>query len=416
MLFVGGSALCGAAWSAESLIAFRVLQGLGGGMLMPAGMTILTRAAGPQRVGRVMAIIGVPMLLGPILGPILGGWLVDEVSWRWIFFINLPIGAVALVLSLRILAKDEPQPGERFDVLGIALLSPGLALMIYGLAESASSGGFGATAVWAPALIGAALVVGFVFHALRTPHALIDLRLFKNRTFSAASATLVLMIISVFGAMLLLPLYLQAVRGESAFDSGLLLAPQGIGAMIVMPIAGLLADRTGIGRVVIPGLLILLASTVGLTQLVGRHVLLDAERDPVRDGRRHGLLDDAADDRRAADPAPDPDRPREHDAEHHPAGRRVDRHRGHVRDPHGRAARPPRRRRVGDGPRRIGREPAAGGSRHDGKRVHAHLLVGRRPDRARRSLAALLLPFTKPQPVEDDDEAEGQAPAVLMHA
>ena len=122
VLFVGGSALCGAAWSAESLIAFRVLQGLGGGMLMPAGMTILTRAAGPQRVGRVMAIIGVPMLLGPILGPILGGYLVDEVSWRWIFFINLPIGAVALIMSFRILDRDEPQPGERFDVLGLALL------------------------------------------------------------------------------------------------------------------------------------------------------------------------------------------------------------------------------------------------------------------------------------------------------
>ena len=97
-LFLAGSALAGAAWSAESLIAFRVLQGLGGGMLMPAGMTILTRAAGPQRVGRVMAIIGVPMLLGPILGPILGGWLVDDVSWRWIFFINLPIGIAALCL------------------------------------------------------------------------------------------------------------------------------------------------------------------------------------------------------------------------------------------------------------------------------------------------------------------------------
>ena len=95
-LFLAGSALSGAAWSAESLIAFRILQGLGGGMLMPAGMTILTRAAGPQRVGRVMAIIGVPMLLGPILGPILGGWLVDDVSWRWIFFINLPIGIAAL--------------------------------------------------------------------------------------------------------------------------------------------------------------------------------------------------------------------------------------------------------------------------------------------------------------------------------
>ena len=268
-LFLAGSALSGAAWSAESLIVFRVLQGLGGGMLMPAGMTILTRAAGPQRVGRVMAIIGVPMMLGPILGPILGGWLVDDFSWRWIFFINIPIGAAALIASLRILPKDSPSSAERFDVLGLALLSPGLALMIYGLAKSASSGGFGATEVWAPALIGAALIVGFVFHALRTPHALIDLNLFKNRTFAVSAGTLILMIISVFGAMLLLPLYLQAVRGESAFNSGLLLAPQGLGAMIAMPIAGQLTDKTGVGKIVIPGLLVLLASTVGLTQLTG---------------------------------------------------------------------------------------------------------------------------------------------------
>ena len=117
-------------------------------MLMPAGMTILTRAAGPQRVGRVMAIIGVPMMLGPILGPILGGWLVDDFSWRWIFFINLPIGIAALArrrcASCRRTSRSR---AERFDVLGLALLSPGLALMIYGLAKSASSGGFGATEV-----------------------------------------------------------------------------------------------------------------------------------------------------------------------------------------------------------------------------------------------------------------------------
>jgi len=269
LLFVAGSALCGAAWSAESLIFFRVLQGLGGGMLMPAGMTILTRAAGPGRVGRVMAIIGVPMMLGPILGPILGGWLVDDFSWRWIFFINLPIGIVAFALSLRILDKDEPQAAERLDVLGLALLSPGLALAIYGLAESASHGGFRAVGVLAPMLIGFALIIGFVFHALRTPHALIDMRLFKNRTFAVASGTLMLMIISVFGAMLLLPLYLQAVRGESAFDSGLLLAPQGIGAMIAMPIAGQLADKTGIGKLVIPGLFVIGLTFVGLTQLTG---------------------------------------------------------------------------------------------------------------------------------------------------
>jgi EmrB/QacA subfamily drug resistance transporter len=268
-LFIAGSALSGAAWSAGSLIAFRVLQGLGGGMLMPAGMTILTRAAGPQRVGRVMAIIGVPMLMGPILGPILGGWLVDDVSWRWIFFINLPIGAVALLCSLRILPKDTPQPAQRFDALGLFLLSPGLALLIYGLAQSSSSGGFGAAKVIVPALAGVALLVAFIRHALHTADALIDLRLFANRTFAAAAGTLLLMVISVFGAMLLLPLYFQAVRGESALSSGLLLAPQGFGAMLVMPIAGQLTDRTGVGRIVLVGLSLVAVSTLALTQLAG---------------------------------------------------------------------------------------------------------------------------------------------------
>jgi EmrB/QacA subfamily drug resistance transporter len=267
VLFVGGSALCGAAWSAESLIGFRVLQGFGGGMLMPLGMTILTRAAGPQRVGRVMAIIGIPMLLAPIVGPILGGWLVDDVSWRWIFFINVPVGAVALLATLRFLPRDTPQPQHRLDVLGLVLLSPGLAALIYGLAESNSAGGFGSSAVLVPALAGLALLVAFVVHALRAAEPLIDLRLFTDRTFAAASLMLVLFAIAVFGSMLLLPLYLQTVRGESAMDAGLLLAPQGIGAMITMPIAGQLVDRTGVGRIVVVGLLPVLVAMVGLTQV-----------------------------------------------------------------------------------------------------------------------------------------------------
>src|SRR3954469_19592233 len=269
-LFVIGSVLSGLAWSAGSLIAFRVLQGLGGGMLMPAGMTILTRAAGPTRVGRVMAIIGVPMLLGPILGPILGGWLVDDVSWRWIFFINVPIGFAALIMSVRVLPRDKPQPGGHFDLIGLLLLSPSLALMIFGLAKSTSAGGFSAPQVLIPGITGLILFGLFIAHSLlMTRTSLIDLRLFTNRTFSISSITLVLMIISAFGAMLLLPLYLQTVRGESALDSGLLLAPQGIGAMIAMPIAGQLTDKTGVGKIVVPGLLVLLASTVGLTQLTG---------------------------------------------------------------------------------------------------------------------------------------------------
>ena len=236
-------------------------------MLMPLGMTILTQAAGPHRVGRVMAIIGVPMLLGPILGPILGGWLVDDFSWRWIFFINLPIGIAALVLSQRILARDVPQPGHRLDWLGLALLSPGLAALIYGLAETSGAGGFASAEVIVPGLIGLAMLAAFVRHGLRTPDALIDLRLFANRVFSAASLTLILVIIAVFGGMLLLPLYLQVVRGETAMDTGLLLAPQGLGAMVAMPIAGRLADSTGVGRIVPVGLAIVGVSFLGLTQL-----------------------------------------------------------------------------------------------------------------------------------------------------
>jgi len=267
VLFVAGSVLSGMAWSADSLIVFRILQGLGGGMIMPAGMTILTRAAGPQRVGRVMAVIGVPMLLGPIAGPILGGWLVDDFSWRWIFFINVPIGLVAVVLAFRVLPSDVAAPHHRLDWLGLALLSPGLAVFIYGLAESGSSGGFGSADVLVPLAVGLIALGAFVRHALRAHDPLIDLRLFANRTFAVSSGTLVLVVIAVFGGMLLLPLYLQTVRGESAMDTGLLLAPQGFGAMIAMPLAGRLSDSTGIGRIVPVGLVIVAASFLGLTQL-----------------------------------------------------------------------------------------------------------------------------------------------------
>jgi EmrB/QacA subfamily drug resistance transporter len=269
-LFVIGSSLSGLAWSSTSIIVFRVLQGLGGGMIMPTGMTILTRAAGPNRIGRVMSIMGVPMLLGPILGPILGGWLVSDVSWRWIFFINVPIGIVALISSLRVLPRDVPAHEQRLDVIDLVLLSPGLALVIYGLAETNSAGGFGSAKVLIPLIAGLVLISAFVWHALRARNPLIDLRLFKDRTFTTSSITLVLVAISVFGSFLLLPLYYQAVRGQSALQSGLLLAPQGFGAMIAMPISGQLADRTGSGRIVPFGLIAVALSVFGLTH-VGPH-------------------------------------------------------------------------------------------------------------------------------------------------
>src|SRR6202046_2630738 len=137
VLFTLGSVLSGLAWSATSLIGFRILQGLGGGMIMPSVMTIITQKAGPQRMGRVMGILGVPMLIAPLLGPILGGWLVDNASWRWIFFINLPIGIVAFISGLLVLDPDRPTPSKKLDWVGMLLLSPGLALLIYGLGVAA---------------------------------------------------------------------------------------------------------------------------------------------------------------------------------------------------------------------------------------------------------------------------------------
>src|SRR3954451_3440956 len=125
-LFLAGSTLCGLAWSVESLVVFRVLQGFGGGMILPIGQAILAQAAGPQRMGRVMSVIGIPTLLGPILGPVIGGLIVDHFSWRWIFFVNVPVGAVALLLAWRILPPaDVRRQRPVLDVLGLTLLSPG---------------------------------------------------------------------------------------------------------------------------------------------------------------------------------------------------------------------------------------------------------------------------------------------------
>src|SRR5213592_3083115 len=145
LLFLLGSTLAGASWSIGSLIGFRVLQGVGAGMILPVGQTILAQAAGPHRMGRVMSLIGVPMLLAPIFGPVLGGAIVDQWSWRWIFFINLPVGVAAIVAALRFLPESTPQLRQRLDLRGLALLSPGIALFLYGMSEAGNHGGFGST-------------------------------------------------------------------------------------------------------------------------------------------------------------------------------------------------------------------------------------------------------------------------------
>lgn len=266
-LFVLGSLLAGAAWDAPSLIAFRVLQGLGGGMVMPVGMTVLLRACDPARTGRTMSVLGIPVLIGPLAGPVLGGWLVDEASWRWVFLVNLPIGALALGLAARLLPRDAgAATGRRLDLPGLLMLSPGLAALIYGLGVGpGDSGAAGPVSV----LAGAALVAGFVVRALTTREPLLDLRLLGRRAFAAPAATIALFGCGYFGSMLLLPLYYQLLRGQSATEVGLLGIPQALATGITMQFAGRLADRFAPGRIVLAGAVVATTGFLGFTVQVG---------------------------------------------------------------------------------------------------------------------------------------------------
>jgi EmrB/QacA subfamily drug resistance transporter len=261
-LFIAGSSLCGIAWSANSLILFRVLQGIGGGMILPIGQSVLARAAGPQRVGRVMSVIGVPTVLGPILGPVIGGLIVSNFSWRWIFYINVPIGIVTLILSSRFLSVSEEKVRTSFDGWGFALLSPGLAALVYSLSEVGVTGSFTSLSVLVSFILGVVLMVGFVLHALRVRNPLLDLRLFKNRNFSIANVCMFVMGATLYGSMFLLPLYYQIARGQSAWMAGLLMAPQGIGAALLMRKSGDITDRVGPRRVVPVGIVLMAVATV----------------------------------------------------------------------------------------------------------------------------------------------------------
>ena len=268
LLFLAGSVLAGAAWSAGSLIAFRVIQGLGAGMILPVGQAILAQAAGPQRMGRVMSVVGVPLLLAPVFGPVLGGAIISAASWRWIFFINLPVGVAAVLAAWRLLPDARPQLGQRLDLRGLALLSPGIAGFLYGMSEAGSRGGFGNPQTIVAALAGLALIGLYVWHAAaRGAGALIDLSLLRRRGFAAAAALNFLLMAGLFGSLILIPLYYEIVRHDSTLQTGLLLAPQGIGAALALSLAGRLTDRIGARAVATAGIALAFAGTLAYTQV-----------------------------------------------------------------------------------------------------------------------------------------------------
>ena len=265
LAFTATSLLCACAWSIESLIAFRILQGAVGGLLTPLAQMLAAQLAGPKRMGRAIGIMSIPILVAPLLGPTLGGVIVEELSWRWLFLFNTPLGVLGAYLAARVLPPGDSGKRARLDLVGLALLSPGIALFVYAVSLVGEARALTEPAAVAFAIAGA-LIAAFVLDARRRPTtALVDLRLFKNPRFDAALFAYLVTAFGEFGAQLVLPLYYQQVRGESAMMTGLLLAPQGIGMLVTLPHAGKLADRANPGVVVIGGVALTLLGTLAYT-------------------------------------------------------------------------------------------------------------------------------------------------------
>ena len=271
VLFTAGSALCAVAASTTTLVIFRVLQGFGGGMIMPVGQLIMAQVAGPKRMGRVMGIVAMPAMMGPILGPVIGGTILEYFHWSWIFLVNVPIGVVAFALAWRMLPHTDSGHAGRLDALGLVLMSGASSALVYGLSELGTAGtSLGAPQVVLPIVAGVVLAVLFCLHALRVERPLLDVRLYANRVFAAASLTTFGLGAALFGAMILVPYYYQQVRHESVIVTGLLTGPQGLGMLLVMPLAGRFSDRFGGGRVALAGVSVLSLSTIPLA-FIGAH-------------------------------------------------------------------------------------------------------------------------------------------------
>jgi EmrB/QacA subfamily drug resistance transporter len=252
-IFTVGSLLCGLAWSIESLIAFRVLQGVGGGILTPVGTAMLFRAFPPEERARAASVLTIPAVVAPASGPVVGGWLVEYHDWRWIFFINIPFALAALVVAGRYLREEkQPDPG-RLDVPGFLLSAGGLASVLYALAQ-AGHHGFDDGRVALFGLLGLGLLATFAIVELRTAQPLIDIRLYQNKLFRATNIVQFASFAGLMGALFLLPLLLQAEMGMSPLESGLATFPQAIGVASMAPLAGRFYQRIGPRRMMMIGM------------------------------------------------------------------------------------------------------------------------------------------------------------------
>jgi EmrB/QacA subfamily drug resistance transporter len=253
--FTLASLACGLSTTLPELIGFRVLQGVAGALTMPVGQMILVPIAGRERMARVMGTLSIPIVMAPIFGPVLGGLLLEHASWQWIFYVNLPVGLVAVPLP-----RDTPRAASRPDFVGLLLISAGSVAATYGLA----SAGGEAIRVWLPLVVGVVLLAAFAIRSGRIARPLLDVRLYRNQAYAASSLVNFGLGAIVFGGMILLPLYYQSVRLQDPVMTGLLAAPTGVGIAITAPLASRMTDRFGSGRTAFVGALINAIGTVPL--------------------------------------------------------------------------------------------------------------------------------------------------------
>ena len=273
-LFILASFLCGFANSTGTEIGFRVVQGVAGGMVMPVGMTMLMRITPPHERGRIMGVIGIPMMVAPALGPLVAGWLLEHFSWPYIFWINIPFCALALVFAAAMLQESKAEKVGRLDVVGLLLCTPGVTVFIYGVTKAADSG-WGSAQALLPMAAGIVLTLAFVAWELRQQQPLLELKVFRDAAYSASVSVSILIAVGMFGAMFVVPIFMQQVQGYSTLDTGWVMGAQGIGAVIALPVSGYLTDRYGARPVVLAGTCMVIVVTLWMAQVQPETTKLD---------------------------------------------------------------------------------------------------------------------------------------------
>ncbi|HLH17201.1 MAG TPA: DHA2 family efflux MFS transporter permease subunit [Bryobacteraceae bacterium] len=256
MGFTGASVLCGLAPSLQALIVFRIIQGATGGALQPLSQAVMLEAFPPRDRGKAMAFWGLGIVVAPMLGPVLGGWLTDNYSWRWVFYINLPVGLASVIMT-RLFIFDPPyirRTSSRIDYWGIGMLAVGVGALQVVLDKGQEEDWFASHWITLAAIVAAVLLALFVWHELRTRDPVVRLRVFKDRTYSAGVFLMTVLGFVLYGSMLLLPIMLQTLFGYPALDAGVAMAPRGLGSFLMMPVVGTVLGRFDPRKVLAVGL------------------------------------------------------------------------------------------------------------------------------------------------------------------